>query len=137
MIGYFIKSCDISLSQLLYPFLKDITSIINENMLSTYGRGIRVFLIEYYLEGKYLQTPNKAYKVNSYLKKDQSISVTFFVQENIKTLSANEIRKYIVNTTEEAIHLVKRKMDDNDVITIDFKKMSEDFKLCSDIFLST
>jgi hypothetical protein len=106
-------------------------------MLSTYGRGIRVFLIEYYLEGKYLQTPNKAYKVNSYLKKDQSISVTFFVQENIKTLSANEIRKYIVNTTEEAIHLVKRKMDDNDVITIDFKKMSEDFKLCSDIFLST
>ncbi|NTV35879.1 MAG: hypothetical protein HGA53_02905 [Anaerolineaceae bacterium] len=138
MIGYFVKAGDVDAGQHFLPYKNEYSNLINKNISGNdYGQGIEILLIEYHLEGQFLQIPEERYKVNSYRKKEQSISVTVYVPETFKLLSELEKRNFIISTTKDAVLLVKEKMAKKENININFDKLLSDLEKCSNNFIIT
>jgi hypothetical protein len=138
MIDYFVKAGDIYVGQFFIPYEKEFINIINKNISGNdYGQGLEILLIEYHLEGQFLQIPEERYKVNSYRRKEQSVSVTVYVPETFKLLSELEKKNFIISTTKDAVILVKEKMAKKENMRINFDKLLSDLEECSNNFLIT
>jgi hypothetical protein len=111
MIGYFVKSGDIDIGHLFSPYCFSFSDLIKEKITGkNYSKDLNLILIEYHLEGRFLELPSEKYKVKSYSTKDLAVAVVIGVPNLFSTWSDSEKKFLIVNTTLEAINLVKNKL---------------------------
>jgi len=136
MIGYFVKSGDISMSQKILPYIKEISRIISDRMDSNYGQGLNILLIKYYLEGKYLAIPNEEYRIENYREVDHSLSIVFYIPKKLISYSAFEMKNTIIQTSFLAIQMAKEKIENEKIFDVDFKKILFDYKICAELFLT-
>lgn len=137
MIGYFTKSGDTEVSSVFGPYRQTFKRIMKKRLADRkYGTGLDLILIQYHLEGKYLELPTKMYKVKSYSKKERALSVVVGVPQGFKELSDIAKRQFIVDTTLESIGLVQEKMLRLGFTEIDFELLIHDINECAKEFLS-
>ncbi len=132
MIGFFVKAGDIQVSQKFDPYRKKFEGIIEKTINNKkYGEGLDLILIEYHLEGKFLEIPDYQYKVCNFRKKERAISVKVYVPSSFELLSGLEKKEFIIKTTEESVILVKKKMAKSDISNFNFDSLLLDLKQCS------
>lgn len=138
MIGYFIKAGDYRLDPYFKPYQLKLRDIIKNQMSSkNYGDDLSLILIEYQLEGQFLQLPKEPVSIGRYSKKEHAISVVVGVSRDFQYYSDVEKKQFIVNTTIKAIQRAKIKMEKMGLNKIDFSQLLEDFQKCAEIYFET
>ena len=138
IIGYFQLSGDGIVEDLFTPYVwgdKGYTTFINPKITSTnYGTGLKLILIQYYVEGKFdIHAPDKP-KLSNYSAKNKDIAVTVPVtRDKFHDVSDSKRRQFIADTTLQAIDMVekrlsKRKLDINfDALRRDIQKAAQEY----------
>jgi hypothetical protein len=73
MIGYFTKAGDPEVEAIFGPYRQSFRRLLKNKLEGRkYGDGLNLILIQYHLEGRFLQTTPQMFKVLSYRKKEQS-----------------------------------------------------------------
>lgn len=137
MIRYFIKSGDLDIGHIFGPYCFSFSDLIKEKTMGKkYSKDLSLILIEYHLEGKFLELPAKEFKVRSYRRKELAIAVVIGVPNLFSTWSDFERKNFIINTTLEAINLVMNKLSKRkDLYLEGIDRLYSDIKNCSKVFL--
>jgi hypothetical protein len=136
MIGYFTKEGDVDVGAPFNPYLQSFKRIMKMKVAhKKYGTGLDLILIQYHLEGKYLELPAKMYKVMPYRKKEHSISVIVGVPQSFKDLSDIAKRQFIIDTTVESARLVREKTIRLGFAKINFEMLLRDIVDCTKEYL--
>ncbi len=136
MLGYFVKAGDLDVGAVFAPYSRVFGRLLDQHLgKRSYGEGLRLMVIQYHLEGRYLELPAKNYKVMSYRKNEKALSVVVGVPGSFGNLSDEEKRRFIVDSTLKAIELVQAKMERLGFTDIDFDGLVGDVKACADRFL--
>lgn len=132
MIGYFIKSGDEQVSEMFTPYIwkdKGIGTLIDKELSNkTYGDGLKLILIQYYVEGRFAVNGPEIPTVGKYVNKDKSINVAITVKPNdFHNKKESDRKKYIFDTTINAIELVRDKLI-HKKLNFDFSNLINDVK---------
>jgi uncharacterized protein YjbK len=135
MIGYFIKAGDNEVDRNFDPYIWPFRNIIHKIIEGkNYGPSLKLILIKYYLEGKFLEFPDKRIKINPIRKKEQSLSVTIGVPKNFGNWEELDKKKFIVNSTNEALQLVRESLIKKGYTDIDFSQLLIDLEQCARLY---
>jgi len=138
VIGYFVKAGDYRLDPYFKPYRLKFRDIIKDHISSkNYGDDLILILVEYHLEGQFLQLPKEPVSVGRYKKNERAISVVIGVSRNFQFLSDIEKKQFVVNTTIAAIQHVKIKMEKMGLTKMDFSQLLEDVQKCAKIYFET
>jgi hypothetical protein len=138
MIGYFEKDGDADVGEGFHPYKEAFNKIIKRNIKpKVYGDGLDLILIEYHLEGRFLPRYEEKYRLKSYRKNEHSIAVVVFVSYEFRQMSDLAKRKFIVDTTIDAVHLVQTKMAKLGFASIDFPQLIADIEECRNEFMNS
>lgn len=136
MISYFTRAGDSRVDIAFQPWREGFNQLLKNTVrLKTYGRGLDLILIEYYLEGEFLQLPAKKYKVLPYSKKEHSILVVVAVSKNFAIMDEDSKKRFIIDTTLQSVRLVQSKMKRLGFTKIDFAQLLYDIEQCAKEYL--
>ena len=100
----------------------------------SYGNDLELLLIQYYVEGDFDTNGPEHPKVSNYSKKNKDIAVAISVTKNLfHNRDEFSRREFIVDSTENAISLVKEKLDKKkldvnlDLLLADVKEISKKY----------
>jgi hypothetical protein len=138
MIKYFMNSGDENVSKMFTPYLwgeHGFSTLFEDRYANKqYGNDLKLLLIKYYIEGKFDINGPESIKVNNYLKKSRDIGVDILVPfDKFHYRNEFERREFIVDTSMNAISLVKeklvpRKLDINfDLLSNDLIQTSQEY----------
>ncbi len=132
MIGYFTRAGNWNVAIGFNPYERVFNNILKRKIEDKdFGIGLDLILIEYTLEGSYLQLPAKPIKVLPYSKKQRALSVVVGVSKEFGNMSDISKRQFIINTTIESVKLVQKKMQRLGFNDIDFKSLLDDIQECA------
>ena len=136
MLGYFVKAGDLDVAAVFNPYTRALGALLDKHLEGRdYGERLRLIVIQYHLEGRYLELPTKNYKVMPYRKNERALSVVVGVPRSFGGLSDEEKRRFIVDSTLKAVELVQAKMEHLGFTDTDFDSLVDDMKVCADQFL--
>ncbi len=136
MIGYFVKAGDPDVGNAFQPWLLSFRNIIHRTVApKSYGDDLRLILIEYDLEGKFMEFPKREYRVYSYRRNERSMIVMVGVREDFGTWPDPEKRRFIVESTLHATELAREKMLKLGYPGVDFEQLMSDLHLCAKEYL--
>ncbi|MES2330985.1 MAG: hypothetical protein V4539_15385 [Bacteroidota bacterium] len=139
MIKYFLKTGDEDVSKMFSPYVwqtNGLATLFERTFLNKdYGADLKLLLIMYYVEGRFdINGPQNA-KVNNYSNKNKDISVAIAVTpELFHNKNEFERRKFIVDSTLNAVKLVRNKLEKRK-LDIDFDLLVSDITIASSEFL--
>jgi hypothetical protein len=138
MIGYFVKAGDVRVDKIFHPYISAFNKLVKRIIKSkTYGIGLELILIEYHLEGEFLELPKDKYRLKRYRKNECSIAVVVGVGPEFGQMADIQKRKYIVDTTIFAVRLAQEKMDKLGYAEIDFSRLFADIDICASEYLNS
>ena len=138
MIGFFVKAGDPEVGNHFRLYQKEFRDIVHRNVfVNHYGEGIDLILIQFHLEGRFLQIPDEQYKVNYFRKKEKSASVNVYVPMTFQFVTEREKKEFISKTTTEAVLLIKKRMEKKENIYINFDQLLQDLEKCTEEYLSS
>jgi hypothetical protein len=137
MVGYFVKAGDLAVDADFSPYSGAFGSLLDKCLAGRdYGDDLVLILIQYHLEGRYLNLPARAYRVMPYRKNERSLSVVVGVPRTFATKSEVEKRRFIVESTLEAIRLAREKMERLGYRDVRLGHLRRDVEACAQEFLS-
>jgi hypothetical protein len=140
MIGYFVKSGDITVSGMFTPYLwgsNGLAKLLKPLRKKNYGSALRLLLIQYYVEGQYLSSSEvPAVKVMNYSSKNKDISVRVPVNR-IDFHNTDEFcrRRFLLQTTLEAIELVAIRLE-RKKLDVDMRRLKRDVESIGEQFMA-
>lgn len=136
MIGYFIKAGDVKVDENFSPYAFLYGNIIDQTIVEkNYGTGLKLILIEYLLEGDFMAFPKKRIIITPLRKKEQAISVRIGVPKDFGEWNEQDKKWFVVNTTREAVQLVRDHLFKNINIDINFTQLTMDLDQCAVLYL--
>ena len=137
MIGYFVKAGDIRVDKIFHPYKAAFNKLVKIYIKpKKYGDNLELILIEYQLEGEFLQIPEEKYHLKSYRKNEHSIAVAVCVDLKFGQMSDFAKRQFIIDTTCDAVRLVQEKMGKMGFVDIDFPQLFADIDKCASEYLN-
>lgn len=138
MIGIFVKAGDPEVGNHFLLYQKEFRDIVHRNVfVNNYGEGIDLILIQFHLEGRFLQIPDEQYKVNYFRKKEKSASVNVYVPMTFQFVTEREKKEFISKTTTEAVLIIKKRMEKKENIHINFDQLLQDLEKSTEEYLSS
>lgn len=137
MVKYYLNSGDEHGSEMFSPYIwgKSGLGTLIDTLLSKdiYGSDLKLLLIQYYVEGEFSRYLPAEPKVNNYSTKNKDISVAIGVPKSLfHDRNEFERREFIVDTTLNAIEMVKVKLEKKK-LDIDFLALVHDVtQLCEE-----
>jgi hypothetical protein len=139
MIGYFLKSGDEGVSKMFSPYVweeRGFDTLFKKSFSNKqYGKGLKLLLIMYYVEGEFGVNGPDMTKVSNYSVKNQDISVSITVRaEMFHDRNEFERREFIVDSSLSAIQLVQEKLSKKK-LNIKFNELMSDVKEVGNMYL--
>jgi hypothetical protein len=132
MIGYFTLEGDVEVGEHFNPYLDGFRDVLKNRFANReYGKELTLILVEYHLEGKQLKSIPDSPIVLPYRKKECSLGVAIGVPRSFKDFSDYEKKKFIIDTTLEAVNLSYKKMSRLGYSKINFDSLINDVKECA------
>ena len=136
MIGYFIQAGDVNVDEKFSPYVWPYRNIIHQNIKGKdYGIGLKLIVIEYILEGKFIAFPEKRIYLTPVRKKEQALSVRIGVTKAFGNWNDLDKKKFIVNTTNEALQLVRDSLLKKGYADFNFAQLLSDLAQCATQYL--
>jgi hypothetical protein len=139
MVKYYLNTGDQLGSKMFSPYVWEgngFGELIDKISLNKeYGKGLKLLLIKYYIEGKFSGYMPIEPKINNYMSKSKDIAVDIAVtKELFHDRNEFERREFIVDSTLNAVKLVRDKLKKKK-LDIDFEALINDLKEASEEFL--
>jgi hypothetical protein len=137
MIGYFTRAGDWRASAAFNSYDLVFGKLLKtRTSKKSFGSGLDLILIQYHLEGEYLELPKDKYKLLPYRKSERSSSVVVGVPKDFASMTNLAKRNFIVETTVESVRLVQKQMLRLGFTEIDFVSLLEDIQECATEYLN-
>lgn len=136
MVGFFVKSGDIETSREFLPYREPFRDIIVVNLEGKiYSKDLKLILIQYPLEGKYLALPPKQVKINRYRPKELSTGATIAISKDFYKKSEKDKKEFIVNIFLESMELIRKQIKRLG-LQVNFDALIADLNACCNLYLA-
>jgi hypothetical protein len=136
IIGYHTQMWEKNHTEFSY-YINMPLYLLERLLKANYGNGLKLILISYFFDGDDDYKSEDLNRISNYSKKNQDIGVDYVVRHEAFHNKDHEGKKrYIYNTTIDAIQRVKERLKKKKEITIDFDLLEEDVKAVFDEWMS-
>lgn len=141
IIKYYVSCGDDKISEMFTPYVwkeYGLDTVLEKCIQSQkFDSDLYLLLVEYYVEGKFDVNGPEYPKVSNYSKKNKSVSVAFTVRKKMfHDRNEFERREFIVDSTIQAIRLVKEKLSKKK-LNIDFDQLLLEIKPAIEKYLTS
>lgn len=139
MVGYYVSSGDREADNLFAPYIwgpTGLATFLKPLERRNYGPGLKLLLIECYVEGQFTEQLFDVIRVRNYSKKDKDISAQVPIRRSdFHDCTDRQRRQFLLNTTLEVIDLVRRRLEKRK-LEIDFDHLRQDVENYGKAFLT-
>lgn len=128
ILGYHTQMWEKNYSEFSYYVNKPLY-LLERHLKSTYGEGLKLLLVSYFFDGDDDYKSEDLNRISNYSKKNLDIGVDYVVRfEAFHDKDHEGKKKYIYNTTIDAIRRVRERLGKRKEITIDFDLLENDVR---------
>jgi hypothetical protein len=133
MIDYFIKVSTGESGDIFRKYVWSFRKLINEYInITKYSDDVDLLLIEFSMEGKFIEYPKKEIRFRSYRLKEKSAAVTVGVRKEFIEWTDNEKKQFIITSTLNSIELARNALRKKGLDISGFPRLLVDLNDCFD-----
>ncbi len=111
MLGYFIKASKAESGEVFAKYVWAFRNLFYKKIeITKYSEDLNLLLIEYTVEGKFIDYPKKDFRYISYRVKEKSSAIEVGVKKEFIDWSDKEKKDFIISTTIKSIDIVEHKL---------------------------